>query len=276
MASTNKMKKKIIVHVGLSKTGSSAIQNELAELTLTNKIDPKVNYSHFNFTRSSVASSGNGEWFKNNLLIPDTITIKNNLDILFSENKSTLIFSGEGLNSLSPQKWIKFNKILIEREVDLTVFFVVRDIREWLLSSYSQSLKRNGETRSFSSSIKSRNLDGLKKPFEYSKYFKVKVLKYSNDRYFAEKCSEIFEVRLKLNRKVNPRLSKLGMSFARNLNKFFPIFIVARLIDHMQFIFCSQQEFKNNEEIDKVVEQVKKQYSKDINIIKKQFGIHLN
>ncbi len=148
--------KKVILHIGLPKTGSSAIQNFLArngenlERSGFFYQSPPVR-DQYEITTGNAAPLWDiiktrsrqeaGEFFSR-YLKPDYINI----------------LSSEVLAQAQEKDWKFLQEIFQENDIYLeTIIFFVRDVFPFLNSAYDQDVKRHGETKNFSLWLERRN-----------------------------------------------------------------------------------------------------------------------
>lgn len=164
--------KKMILHIGHEKTGSSAIQSflsvnadQLMRLGLIFPMDEETDYS-----KEGRISSGNYK-----ILLNETIE--------FPADK-TIIFSGEHLFFELLDEDV-FSKKVIKKIDRLTVILYTRNIMEFLHSYFDQSIKRGGNTDTIDNFLLHSNnkiheliFDWIKMSKKYD--FKLVIKNYSN------------------------------------------------------------------------------------------------
>jgi hypothetical protein len=141
--------KKLWIHAGGSKTGSSALQN-FFELNVD--ILNKFNFAYNNRTGIDFAhqiTSGNG------LLLYDalqSINKKNDLENIilsyFDDRYSYALCSSEYLQGLDDKSWKVIIEICEKHNIEIRVIFYIRDVTAYFSSGYDQVIKRHGEWRS--------------------------------------------------------------------------------------------------------------------------------
>ncbi len=169
--------KKLFIHIGLSKTGSSAIQSWLS-LNMTQLKEQGVDYADLNpAAKDGKITSGNGvplfracnqkKWG----LVEDLIR-----NTYFMGNTKTII-SSETLQALSPEA-IKSIKDICEKNcIDVYVIAYARSVYELLYSNYLQGIKRHG--------------------FSF-KFGERQGLGYKPQRVFLENYYNVFQERLRV------------------------------------------------------------------------------
>lgn len=144
------MKKKLFLHVGLNKTGSSALQSWLSN---NHKELGKCGYYYPVTEKKSTKfeiSSGNGALFNQYLegKIDETQVIHN----YFNSPVKNVIISKENFN-FDLTKINELKAFCIRNKIDLRVIVYVRDVYGWAYSIYVQLVKRHSYVRSFNAFI---------------------------------------------------------------------------------------------------------------------------
>ena len=145
--------KKLILHIGHGKTGTSALQAFLARSHEKLK-EHSILYPH----HPSFAKAERGHISCGNIAVnpEDPIWVKDIINILDTESDyNTYIFSGESMFGDLDRLIAEYKEI--KTKADLTVFLSVRNPLDMLASEYQQNVKRGGETCSFKEFVKSRN-----------------------------------------------------------------------------------------------------------------------
>jgi len=143
--------KKLYLHIGLGKTGSSALQSWLslnAEALSRQGIDyadtvPEVKYGD--------SLSGNGSLLHQACVDLDFVAVKRLLTstYFFTPGNNIAIISCELFQGARPAAVAKLREICEESGIDVTVVAYVRSAYEGLYSTYMQFVKRSSCTHSF-------------------------------------------------------------------------------------------------------------------------------
>lgn len=148
---------KCIVHIGLGKTGSSYIQSALDHLSqrgeLVNTCYPPVHQ----FEDFLTVRSGNGvelahllnpaltpNWQRRDVHPPLSRLLKQHTD-----RKQTLLISSEMFSNSNSERFSTFCEVLEDKGYAVTVLACIREIREWIFSTYQQGVKRAALSESF-------------------------------------------------------------------------------------------------------------------------------
>jgi hypothetical protein len=139
--------RRIFIHAGFSKTGSSAIQCFLeSNKQLINDIG--LNYTS-NTTNVNQVNSGNAERLFYSISQYNDNDIKEFL-VKHSSIDMPSILSSESLGFLTIDQWGYLKKICEECSVKIErIIFYVRNVDKFLISSYDQGIKRHGMSLSF-------------------------------------------------------------------------------------------------------------------------------
>ena len=174
----NIMIKKVFVHIGLHKTGSSSIQQSLryyddgstfyAELGFANHSEPLISAFSSNFLeyRNFIKMGFEPEKIKN--------LKKSTLDKLNSEikkNRNQMILSGEDLSDLKEADIRKLLNFFKEKNIELVIVAYIRNPKDWRMSIFQQKIK-GGERdlqKAFAENFRSiKRLQRFKSVFESS------------------------------------------------------------------------------------------------------------
>jgi hypothetical protein len=150
MAISKQIDKVLFVHVGGTKTGTSALQNflelekdQLRRFGLSYENRCGINSMH-------EITSGNGNALY--VMLRDAESSEDDLNRMilsyFNETRRA-ICSCEGFEELDQKRWATFAKIAGTLGVQLELIFYVRDVIPFFWSGYDQSIKRHGEHRPF-------------------------------------------------------------------------------------------------------------------------------
>ncbi|WP_298942608.1 glycosyltransferase family 2 protein [uncultured Psychromonas sp.] len=141
--------KKLYIHIGLSKTGSSAIQSWLS-LNVSKLSKKGFDYADLSpSAKEGKITAGNGvmlfhacnseNWEEAERLI---------LSVYFKNNKKAII-SSETLQNIAPLAIKKINDICQKHDISVKVIAYARSVYELLYSNYLQGVKRHGFTFRF-------------------------------------------------------------------------------------------------------------------------------
>lgn len=152
---SNLERKKLLLHFGSNKTGSTALQNML----FTNRDllkDHGITYFEESMHHSSI-QSGNGEKLGIKLRQNGSSAEIKKLLIPHLASGGLSIISHEGLSNLPLDRIKLLFNCLEELEVDFGIVLYVRAPVPFYASSYNQSVKRHGYAKSFAEYIETSN-----------------------------------------------------------------------------------------------------------------------
>ena len=212
------MKKRIILHIGHGKTGSSYLQSCLA-LNRDKLLRIGIDYPwHPSFTKatSGYITIGNGFKFPKNLLNLNT-------------ESETVAFSSEFLFTHLPAS-TQFKDLLEGGEYHFEVLLYTRNLFEMKFSSWGQSVKRGGNTLDLNTTLLeyphapySQCLEWLKLSEEFK--FKLLIRNYSNhkqdlaQRFFYDLTgNEDFPLEVPQSTNVNRSLTSAELNCQRVVN----------------------------------------------------------
>lgn len=259
-----KFKRKIYLHVGHGKTGTSALQSFIA-LNRGLLAEYGVNYPEpktgsFNNAIEGKISSGNASNLKEVRL---SDFVNSNVDSLLPSDDAFL-FSNEGM-------WQKLRRdvrdfSLLNENYDLTLIFFIRNPIDYCFSAYGQSVKRGGQEKKFASAISNvNNLDHVCEFIDLCKSEGVdlRVINYSNvsnleqkfcDVFLGSKCKDFLSKSVMPKAEiVNRSLSRVEYEFQRKFNKYYGAnssrFVSDALVNYAPDI-KSEKEFIDNESLE--------------------------
>lgn len=176
---SNLARKKLLLHFGCTKTGSTALQNML----LTNRHllkDHGITYFEESMHHSSI-QSGNGERLGIKLRQNASSAEIKKLLIPHLTSGGLSIISHEGLSTLPLDKIKLLFKCLEELEVDFGIVLYVRAPVPFYASSYNQGVKRHGYAMSFAEYIETyswEHVNTLRRLDELRPNAEVRVVLY--------------------------------------------------------------------------------------------------
>ena len=145
------MNKKLYLHVGLNKTGSSALQSWLS---INNEELRHCDY-YYPVTENKSAqfevSSGNGTLF--DMYLDGHIDEEKVIDNYFDTALNNIIISKENFN-FTEEKINKLKLFCSRTNLDLKVIIYVRDIYGWAYSIYVQVVKRHSYVKDFAEFVR--------------------------------------------------------------------------------------------------------------------------
>ena len=141
--------KKLFIHIGLSKTGTSAIQSWLS-LNVNSLAKQGVDYADLSpAAKKGKITSGNGVLLFNACKAENYAEVERLiLDVYFKQNKVAII-SSEALQNIPPLAVTKIADICKKNGIDVTVVAYIRSVYECIYSNYLQGIKRHGATKFF-------------------------------------------------------------------------------------------------------------------------------
>jgi hypothetical protein len=148
------MKRKVVLHIGLPKTGSTAIQTFLSR-NQSSLLESSIDYlpiSQFEEGRKGVIASGNGAHLaramlnsKDEAFLPwdDARAQAAFLAAAERSDAETLLLSSELFALATPEGWSRLLATVDQADLDLSIVAVVRNHCDFLSSSYIQAVKRH-------------------------------------------------------------------------------------------------------------------------------------
>jgi hypothetical protein len=143
--------RKLYLHAGGSKTGTSALQNYLGRYASSFE-EYGFSYRNGPFVASIYdVTSGNGEALFAKLYGSNSSDeeLASTIQSYFS-TRANAICSSELFEDCSGADWSRLANLVSELGIELHVIFFVRDLIRFFQSAYDQAIKRHGEHRSFS------------------------------------------------------------------------------------------------------------------------------
>jgi len=189
--------REVILHVGLPKTGTTALQ--YAFYSLREKLDaneiayPNLVKSGYGWTVERGMGAGNGDiktpkdWESDN----HELRIAQIIRTAVTENPKSkkILISSEVLSAETAREifWVTLDKLSKELDTDFRVVLYVRDPFKWFISIYQQAVSCNGFTGDLEDYVE-LFLDGKK---ELTFVFQRNLLEISN---FAESYGSVLEI----------------------------------------------------------------------------------
>jgi hypothetical protein len=223
--------RKVVLHIGAPKTGTSAIQRFLAS-----NVDA-LRAMGFDYLRGapdfgSLATSGNGLPIL--LFFEHVGSRREKLSSVIESyfgTQPTAIISSEILFSLSASVWQELVEACSAVDAAPDVIVYVRNIYPFYLSSYNQVVKQHGETGSFRHFVENGSVFSYREPLQFfAKVLgpdRVKVAHYETERtnicrHFLSMISPDADLsKLKFDTvRVNRSLDELELRFMRIANRF--------------------------------------------------------
>ncbi len=231
--------KKLFLHIGAGKTGSSALQVWLSQNKLNFK-ELGINYPDNRELDDYAISSGNGVFLVG---IIRTGNIKNYLLELF-QNENNVLFSSEVFQTLTREEISVVQNVCNDLNIELNIIIYIRDIYDVVYSLYLQTIKRHSMKLTFEDYV--YGLENIEQFAVLEKYESVcsniQVLHYDSEKSkgldisFAEALSLNYNSLNKMkNKKVNRSLSVFESQLIRISN-----IIYAKKIDFKSDEFCTK------------------------------------
>ncbi len=223
--------RKIYIHIGCGKTGSSALQLWFNQISNDLKLNQIIFPSMSGVSSDYQITSGNAIDAINQIYNGTGLQYFKQLIAKYSHGD--LLISSEWVSSLSSQYIEEFRSILVECNLNPIIIAYVRDVYDFSLSVYHQLLKRHGSSCSFeefvtdydNQSILTQHLDVVD---AFSKYFEdIRVLHYDKvkdnlDYSFAEILGIDLKKIPRMHKKtINRSLSSDEVLLLRTLNALF-------------------------------------------------------
>jgi hypothetical protein len=263
--------KKLIIHIGLPKTGSSYIQDVLngaskaGELMMYYPVDK---YKKISF----VPTSGNGVDLCIALIESRFVEAEQIFSSYF-EFQEDVVISSEMFAVINSDGIGYIGKLAKKYSVDLTIIAFVRDLYEYFWSGYSQTIKRSGETRTFLENARERPLciDSI---YEYSKTGRMDLSHYNRTSNILEPFIRLGVLKEVWSKKIpekNIALTKNQMRTVKLLNKFLPQKLVSILSDFLS-INNKRNVIQYDEQVDRYLIET---HSSTIKAFNEYFGLNV-
>jgi len=229
--------KKLFLHIGAGKTGTSAIQSQLAinklELEKNNYYYPEANND--DAAKDFKITSGNA--IELGLLLKKQTIDKWTIERLISEyikyaKMRDVILSSEVLEDYNIENAKAFKETANTLGYEVIIIYYIRAIADHAVSAYHQHIKRNKYIKDFSFMIKrgyqNRFLTVIRKSSSTfgRENIIVKNYDYVKENIFKDFLSNILKIsnieNFKIdNRKVNRSLTDFEIALMRHMNVFF-------------------------------------------------------
>ncbi len=141
--------KKLFLHIGLGKTGTSALQYWLS---LNHGNLKALGYCYADLVeeaKTGAITSGNGVPLRQAFIEGDDAEVRRLFDEVYFEGCSRSIISSESFQRLSDDNLELMNQICTEQNIELKVIAFARSVYEHCYSVYLQRVKRHGDTHRF-------------------------------------------------------------------------------------------------------------------------------
>lgn len=186
------MKKKVLIHIGYAKTGSSAVQSWLSE-NRKRLAESLLIYPQRSIDGQQLISSGNGQVLIDYLGGRRTFEEVDRL-YKFSDPSTVTLISSERIR-LTLEAIDKLHALEQEFQLDIEILAYVREPFAWLHSRYLQRVKRHNFTGDFLSFLKqTKRVSFITESFNLKRSgFKFKLVSYDQhqDNVLAPFCEFI-------------------------------------------------------------------------------------
>lgn len=136
--------KELFIHIGLSKTGSSAIQSWLS-LNLVKLEHQGINYADLSpSAKEGKVTAGNGVALFQACNQLDWLEVERLILQVYFGNQEKAIISSETLQNIKPDAISKINEIAKLNNIKVHIIAYARSVYELLYSNYLQGVKRHG------------------------------------------------------------------------------------------------------------------------------------
>jgi hypothetical protein len=226
------LQKKLLIHIGLPKTGTSWLQSIFSRESDAGELSyhyPKDNYKK----KEHVPTAGNAVEFCLAIKRGDFYAA-NKIFFSYIEANSNTLISSEIFSTFTDAE-IKYLKELAEKfKVKLTIVCYVRDVYDYYWSGYSQTIKRGGEFRGFIDNAKERPIC-IDRIFAYSAIGDMKIFHYDSLDDISAPFVELGVLRSqeKYKQKINVALTPRQMTVVKVLNRLLSVRIVSLISDRI-------------------------------------------
>ena len=273
--------KKLYLHIGFGKTGSSALQSWLS---LNSKALGKQGIDYADLApkaKFNEVSSGNGRALfiacrqKQFDEVERLICSK----YFFNPRNSVSIVSCELLQGIKKPTIEKLHDICQRNDIDITIIAYVRSIYEQCYSNYLQRVKRSGATHAYGEEEEDITFSNTaEKLGRYLDVFgsQLTVLNYDNEKHdICGSFSRVTGINPKhtktTSQRVNRSLTREEMEVLRRLNGFHKGKLSTQLSN---YVIRKSPNTKTSVFYDKsMVEILREKYGEDIQWVNRQFGL---
>ena len=277
-----KSNKRVIIHMGAGKTGSSALQYSFASM-YDQLIKNEILYmkdKDFNKAEKGLITSGNAGELVSLLNSPELNKNEledyvNHLNEKFLSHKiHTILLSSEILQMFKEKNMVFFKQLLDVYHISVSVIYYVRPIVDHAISSYHQKVKRNSYHEDFYYFLKHDYRHTLKSTIlKLKKTVGVESIKIINYDSVKEDIFQDFLKRVLLindnfdinNKKINRSLTEMELSYLRVMNKNFDTNGYSTYISNALVYLNPSKEYQfslNKKEL----EYIKEHFSEDIDL----------
>ena len=252
--------KKLYIHIGLSKTGSSAIQSWLS-LNVEKLSKQGVDYADLNpSAKDGKITAGNGVMLFHACNAENWEEVERLLTSVYFQKNDKAVISSETLQNISPSAIEKIKEICIKNEIDVYAIAYARSVYELLYSNYLQGVKRHGFTFRFGEKEgmgykpQRRFLENYNKAFNSQlvvlNYDSCKSNIYDSFSTLLGVNSDSFSVK---NKKVNRSLTFVESEVLRKMNELHKGVFSTEISDYLINLSpeISTAVFYNNELLEK-------------------------
>jgi hypothetical protein len=270
-------KRKIIFHIGGSKTGSSALQNffesnfealQECGFAYENRLNIRSDYE---------ITSGNGYYIFDLLKHKEVSDTQLDCAVLSYLGRSVSgICSSEFLSSLGRKEWLRIHQSCTRLNIDYDIIIYIRSPASFFYSAYNQIIKRHGGCESFyefSQSFPWMHLDALRTLHDFIDCERIMVFYYDAiGQNIASHFLGILGIGNRINpgvpKKVNRSLTSLELNFLRGLNKCLSRY--SRIFsDHLIYLRPNIEISKSCEDF--VVSELWHRFERDVEWVNKTF-----
>ncbi len=150
------LQRRLILHIGMPKTGSSAIQSWLSTHSTRLRVEENIEYADLNpDAKHNKITSGNGQYFVEQMFKgkrPANYTesmFVERLETIHFGSCDTALVSSESISSAPEPAISSIRRLCAEHNISVTIVGVLRNVYDHCWSAYQQNVKRNGYCKSF-------------------------------------------------------------------------------------------------------------------------------
>ena len=228
--------KKIYLHIGAGKTGTSAIQAQLAinkdVMSKNNVYYPTSNTEER--AKNFKITSGNAVQLA--LVMKEETADRNKIekivkDYVTEAKGKDILLSSETMQQYTDEAALILKEAALKLGYEVKLVYYVRAIADHMMSSYHQSIKRHNNTNDFSQMIRGKNKRFLQTIERSGENFGFENLVLKNydmvkDNIFVDflvnvlGITDVSEFKI-VNKTVNRSLTKFELGLMKHMNQFF-------------------------------------------------------